>query len=179
MNPFDFRLTEMKNQFYVLTLLFISCITACSPSRKEELLALQTDIQGIQAFTNIEDAQAYSKETDKPIFLIFDAWNTSMRKSSMILTSYLKKEVNPSYTVAYLFVDDKTKLSDPYEYILPSGKSKKITTIGDQNMILEIDLLNRVAAPYHVIVDHELTLIKEPLGFISNEQMIKDYLSIH
>lgn len=172
----------MKNvvQKLLTLLLVVLSISSCSLEKTEESCnLLQTEIMGVKAFTDIKKAQLCSKRTKKPILLIFDLHNSSMRKSTDRLAKYLEKEqVESSCIVTFLFVDDKTPLDSVYERNFPNGRSKTISTIGDENMILEIDMCNLLATPYHAIVDYKLELLKEPTGWFSNNKMIKDFLTL-
>lgn len=158
-------------------LLIVFLISSCTP--KESSCTTTTNISGFDAFSSIEDAQACAKESEKPIFIVFDLINSSMRKHQLQLDNVLKeKSISDQFVVTYLFCDDKTKLESSYEAEFPVGRTKTIETVGDKNMMLQIDLFELIAQPYFAIVDHNLNNIKEPHGYFSEEEQLKEYLTL-
>lgn len=161
-------------RFFLIGFLLFSCTS------KEKICDYQNEIiygKEIKAFTNLEDAKACSRDSGKSILIVFDMINGSMRKSIDLLVESVKgNNLDEKYVVVFLFVDDKTPLKKDYEAKFSNGKIRKMTTVGDVNMLTQIEMFNVLATPYHVIVDQNLKTIKEPHGFFSNNEMIEEYL---
>ena len=164
--------------YHISILSFFLLLISCNEQRETSSFEkLKTEIYGIDVFTKIYDAQAASEALNKPIFLMFDNPNTTCcRRSTELLRKYILGEgIEKNFIVAILLVDDKSPLKNKYEAQFPNGRIKEVRTIGDENMLTQIEMFNTLSTPYHVIIDENRKNLIQPHGFFSNDTMIDDF----
>ena len=138
-----------------------------------KLRALPHDLQG---FYDYDDALAYAKEVNKPIFIDFTGYacaNCRKMEENVWPKPEVLERLKNEFVIASLYVDDKKALPKEKQYTSKYDDELK-ETIGDKNMDLEITKYNNNAQPYYVIEDTNGKLIvKQAIGYSSTEDFIK------
>ncbi|TNE53372.1 MAG: thioredoxin family protein [Bacteroidetes bacterium] len=111
--------------------------------------------QNIMAFHDYDDALAYAKQVNKPLFVDFTGWNcVNCRKMEQGvwgepgIIDILKEDV----IVVSLHVDERTELpKEDQKTVDIQGKKRKISTVGDKWMLKQINEYNIAAQPYYIM----------------------------
>lgn len=134
---------------------------------------LDTELPGIDAFFNYEEALAAGKKTGKPVLLDFTGHSCiNCRKMERLVLSQpeiltiLKKD----FIVASLYVDDKTVVPEEDHRISKHDGKTVLKTLGDINFDIELTQFNSVAQPLYVFVDGDGKLIENAGGYDKDVQ---------
>jgi thiol:disulfide interchange protein DsbD len=112
---------------------------------------------GIDAFFDYEEGLAYAKKVGKPVFLDFTGHScTNCRKMENAVwpDPEVLKRLKNDFVVVSLYVDDRTELSEAEKYV-SKYTGKKVKTLGNRNVDLQVSKFNSNAQPLYVIVDAE------------------------
>lgn len=110
---------------------------------------------GIDAFFDYEEGLAYAKKVGKPVFLDFTGHScTNCRKMENAVwpDPEVLKRLKNDFVVISLYVDDRTELPENEKYV-SKYTGKKVKTLGNRNVDLQVSKFNSNAQPLYVIVD--------------------------
>lgn len=110
---------------------------------------------GIDAFFDYEEGLAYAKKVGKPVFLDFTGHScTNCRKMENAVwpDPEVLKRLKNDFIVISLYVDDRTELPENEKYV-SKYTGKKVKTLGNRNVDLQVSKFNSNAQPLYVIVD--------------------------
>lgn len=110
---------------------------------------------GIDAFFDYEEGLAYAKKVGKPVFLDFTGHScTNCRKMENAVwpDPEVLKRLKNDFVVISLYVDDRTELPEAEKYV-SKFTGKKVKTLGNRNVDLQVSKFNSNAQPLYVIVD--------------------------
>lgn len=110
---------------------------------------------GIDAFFDYEEGLAYAKKVGKPVFLDFTGHScTNCRKMENAVwpDPEVLKRLKNDFVVISLYVDDRTELPEADKYV-SKYTGKKVKTLGNRNVDLQVSKFNSNAQPLYVIVD--------------------------
>lgn len=110
---------------------------------------------GIDAFFDYDEGLAYAKKVGKPVFLDFTGHScTNCRKMENAVwpDPEVLRRLKNDFVVISLYVDDRTELAESEKYI-SKYTGKKVKTIGNRNVDLQVSKFNSNAQPLYVIVD--------------------------
>lgn len=131
---------------------------------------------GLKGFFDYDQALAYAKEVQKPLFIDFTGHGcVNCRKMEQNVWSQpeVLELMKNEYVIVALYVDDKTELPEDQWYTSTfDGRVKK--TIGKQNFDFQIVRFNGNAQPYYVLLDNEENLLQEPVAYVPES---KEFLS--
>ena len=133
------------------------------PGKKFEHLAESTP-RGFCAFYDLDQAMAYAKAQNKPLFLDFTGHtcaNCRYLEQNAWIDSEIQSLINEDFVLVSLYTDDRQKL-DQTE--VTSG-GKKLRTIGDKWLQYQIDTYTSNAQPFYVLLDHEGKALLPPIGY--------------
>jgi thiol:disulfide interchange protein DsbD len=130
---------------------------------------LKSELPGVVAFFDYEEALAAAKKSGKPVLLDFTGHScVNCRKMERVVLSKpdVLKELSQHFIVASLYCDDKTDLLPNEQYTAKDGS--KITTLGSKNLDLELTKFGAVAQPLYIFVDGDGNIIKNAGGFVAD-----------
>jgi thiol:disulfide interchange protein DsbD len=107
-------------------------------------------------FYDYDEGMAYATKNKKPVLLDFTGFgcvNCREMEASVWSDPRVKGIIDNDYVLISLYVDDKTKLSEPVE-IKEYGKTTKLRTIGDKWSYLQRHKFGANAQPYYVLLDN-------------------------
>ncbi len=133
---------------------------------------------GIDAFFDYDEGLAYAKEVGKPVFLDFTGHScTNCRKmeSAVWPDPGVLKRLKEDFVVISLYVDDRTELSEAEKYV-SKVTGKKVKTVGNRNVDLQVSKFNNNAQPLYVIVDHEGKPLLAPHAYNEDIALYTDFL---
>ena len=130
--------------------------------------------QGLMVFHEYDEALAYAKLVNKPLFIDFTG-KACVNCRQMEINVWSDPVVNSllrnDFVVVALYVDFKKDLPKE-EHYTSETTGKKITTIGGKWSDFQISRYNINSQPYYAIVDHTEENLIEPRGYEPN---IKEY----
>lgn len=130
---------------------------------------LKSELPGVVAFFDYEEALAAAKKSGKPVLLDFTGHScVNCRKMERVVLSKpeVLKELSQHFIVASLYCDDKTDLLPNEQYTAKDGS--KIKTLGSKNLDLELTKFGAVAQPLYIFVDADGNVIKNAGGFVAD-----------
>ena len=125
---------------------------------------------GLEGFFDYEQALAYSRKVNKPVFIDFTGHgcvNCREMEARVWSDPAVLKRLKEDYVVVALYVDDKTELPES-EWYTSDYDNRVKKTIGAQNADLQITKYNNNAQPHYCLVDSEGKLLVEPINYDLN-----------
>lgn len=132
---------------------------------------------GLECSLNFEEGLQRAQAENKPIFIDFTGYScVNCRRmeaevwSDPRIYSYLKEDV----ILVSLYVDDRTELASSLrgKYQLPDGRIKSIRTFGQYWSLFQAVNFKSISQPFYVLLNHDLTLIQEPIQFSSRSAFL-------
>ncbi|MDL2224483.1 thioredoxin family protein [Bacteroidales bacterium OttesenSCG-928-M06] len=108
-------------------------------------------------FYDYDEGMEYAKKHNKPVLVDFTGYgcvNCREMEASVWSDPRVKGIIDNDYVLISLYVDDKTKLSEPIE-VEEYGKKNKLRTVGDKWSYLQRHKFGANAQPYYVVLDNE------------------------
>jgi thiol:disulfide interchange protein len=139
---------------------------------------LKSELPGITAFFDYEEALKAAKKTGKPLLLDFTGHScVNCRKMERAVLSKpdVLRQLNENFIVASLYCDDKTPLPENERYTAKDGS--QIKTLGAKNLDLELTKYGAVAQPLYIFVDGDGNLLKDAGGYEPDVQRFLNILN--
>lgn len=182
LNPLSAWLPEMKTQQFNLTKLPVSVVAeqkneaGIRPKKYTEIL--ESEIPGVETFFDYEEGLAAARAMNKPVMLDFTGHacaNCRKMEREVLSDPEVIKRLQNDFVVISLYVDDRTPLPAAEQTVSVTSKNKKINTIGEKNLDLEVALTNSNAQPLYVFLTPEGNITKNAGGY---NQDLKRFISI-
>lgn len=132
---------------------------------------------GFEGFFDLEEAKAYAKQVNKPLFIDFTGKtcaNCREMENYVWVDPQVKKRLTEDYVMVALYADvNNIKL--PESEWVKTKDGKTIKTLGKKNHNYQIEHFNANAQPLYVLMDSEGNLLtKEPKSYDRNiENFVK------
>ena len=110
---------------------------------------------GFEAFFDLEEAKAYAKANNKPIFIDFTGKtcaNCREMEHYVWTDPEVKRILNEDYVMVSLYCDENT-IELPESEWVTDDKGRTLKTLGRRNLNLEKTAYNMNAQPYYVAID--------------------------
>jgi len=133
---------------------------------------------GIEGFFHYEQAVAYAKKVNKPVFIDFTGHgcvNCREMEARVWVEKPVLNRLKNDFVMLALYVDDKTELPES-EWYTSTYDSRVKKTIGAQNADLQITKYNNNAQPYYCIVDASGKLLVQPQNYDLNVDSFVTFL---
>lgn len=131
---------------------------------------LKSELPGITAFFDYDEALAAGKKTGKPVLLDFTGHsciNCRKMEKAVLNNPDILRDLKDNFIVASLYVDDSSPLPAGEQYNSKlDGKLMK--TLGDKNLDLELMRFNSVMQPLYVFVDGDGNVIENAGGYVND-----------
>ncbi|MCK5857246.1 MAG: thioredoxin family protein [Bacteroidales bacterium] len=118
---------------------------------------------GFEGFYDLEEAKAYAKKVNKPIFVDFTGKtcaNCREMENNVWTDSEVKRILNEEYVMVALYADANfIKLAE--EDWITTAEGKIIKRLGSKNLNYQITRFNMNAQPYYVLMDYDETVLTE------------------
>ncbi len=122
------------------------------------------------AFTDYELGMAYAAEKKLPVVVDFSGYgcvNCRKMEASVWTDPKVKELLENDFVLISLYVDDKTKLKEPYE-VNENGRTTTIETVGDKWSYLQRTKFGANAQPYYVMLDNSGKPLNKAYAFDEN-----------
>ncbi len=130
---------------------------------------------GLKAYKDFDEGVAAAEAQDKPILLDFTGFtcvNCRKMEEQVWSDPEVFETIRDEYILISLYVDDRKELSeeDQFNYQKPAGGIKKIETVGDKWATFQTLNFRNNSQPYYVLLDSEMNLLNEPVGYTPNAE---------
>lgn len=139
---------------------------------------------GLRGFFDYEEALAYARRVNKPLFIDFTGHgcvNCREMEAKVWSDARVLKLLREDYVVVALYVDDKTPLPEAEQYI-STYDGKRKNTIGRKYFDFQITAFGANAQPYYCLLDTQEglspqeNLLLAPRGYDLNTDAFVAYL---
>lgn len=135
---------------------------------------------GFEAFFDLDEAKAYARKVDKPIFIDFTGKNcANCREMEHYVwpDEQVKTILNNDFVMVSLYCDENT-IELPESEWVTDDKGHVLKTLGRRNGYYQRKTYNMNAQPYYVIIDADgRTLTKENHKYDRDVQHFVDWLN--
>ncbi len=137
---------------------------------------------GLEAYHDFEEGLAAAKAQNKPILLDFTGWacvNCRKMEEQVWSEPAVSDVMRDEFVLISLYVDDREELpeDEQFNYVKPTGDIKKIRTIGDKWATFQTQNFRNNSQPYYVIMDTNLNVLQEPVGYTPDADAYLEWLS--
>ncbi|MDL2315219.1 thioredoxin family protein [Bacteroidales bacterium OttesenSCG-928-C19] len=136
---------------------------------------------GFEGFFDLEEAKAYAKKVNKPIFVDFTGKtcaNCREMENNVWNDPQVKSILNNEYVMVALYADANNIKLPEDEWITPADGGRTIKTLGKKNLNYQITEYSMNAQPYYVLVDaNNNVLTKENKVYDKNVQNFVSFLN--
>lgn len=129
-------------------------------------------------FTDYEAGMEYARMNNKPVMLDFTGYGcVNCRKMELAVWTdqNVSKLLTEDYVLITLYVDDKTKLSEPIT-VTENGKERTLRTVGDKWSYLQRSKFGANAQPFYVLVDNEGMPLNKSYSYDEDIKLYIDFL---
>ena len=145
-------------------------------AKYSDILHLPT---GFNGFFDLEEAKAYSKKVNKPIFIDFTGKtcaNCREMESNVWSDKEVKRLLNEEFVIVALYADANFIDLEENEWIT-TKEGKVIKKLGKKNLNYQIETFNMNAQPYYVLMgSDETVLTKENKAYDKNVSNFINFL---
>ncbi len=121
----------------------------------------------LDGFFDYEEALAYAKTVNKPLFLDFTGHgcvNCREMEARVWADPRVLQRLRDNYVVVSLYTDDKTELPEAEQFESTIIKTN-VNTVGKKFKHLQAERFKTIAQPYYVLLDtNEKELVSPPIG---------------
>ena len=129
-------------------------------------------------FTDYEAGMEYARMNNKPVMLDFTGYGcVNCRKMELAVWTdqNVSKLLTEDYVLITLYVDDKTKLTEPIT-VTENGKERTLRTVGDKWSYLQRSKFGANAQPFYVLVDNEGMPLNKSYSYDEDIKLYIDFL---
>ncbi len=135
---------------------------------------------GFEAFYDLEEAKAYAREQDKPVFIDFTGKNCgNCREMEHYIwpEPKVKELLTNEFIIVSLFTDENT-IDLPESEWVTDDRGRTLKTLGRRNGYLQRSQFNMNAQPYYVVINSDgKVLTKENYKYDRDVQKFVDWLN--
>lgn len=129
-------------------------------------------------FTDYEAGMEYARMNNKPVMLDFTGYGcVNCRKMELAVWTdqNVSKLLTEDYVLITLYVDDKTKLTEPIT-VTENGKERTLRTVGDKWSYLQRSKFGANAQPFYVLVDNDGMPLNKSYSYDEDIKLYIDFL---
>ena len=108
-------------------------------------------------FNDYDAGMEYARQNGKPVMVDFTGYGcVNCRKMELAVWTdpKISRLLNEDYVLITLYVDEKTKLSEPIK-VIENGTERTLRTVGDKWSYLQRSKFGANAQPFYVLLDNE------------------------
>jgi thiol:disulfide interchange protein DsbD len=156
----------------------LTALSGLAPSYTYNYWGPEGCVHGIECFHNFDEAVAYAKKVNKPVFVDFTGYgcvNCRKMEENVWVKPEILKYLKEDYVVVSLYVDDQKRLfsDDNLKYILDQNNGDKLRTEGAKWASFQSNNFGVSSQPYYILMDNDgKTLLTNPVGYTPN---VSDY----
>lgn len=129
-------------------------------------------------FDDYDAGMKYAREHGKPVMLDFTGYGcVNCRKMELAVWTDMKVAdlINNDYVLITLYVDNKTRLSEPVK-VMENGTERTLRTVGDKWSYLQRVKFGANAQPFYVLIDNEGKPLNKSYSYDEDIDKYVDFL---
>ena len=160
----------------------MSLLSGIAPPVHYNFFRPQECPHGLNCYKDFDEALAYAKKVNKPIFVDFTGHscvNCRKMEENVWVKPEILKFLENDYVVVSLYVDDDTQLfpGDKFKYLLDPRTQEKIKDTGDKWSSFQVNNFNVTAQPLYVLMAPDgKTVLTNPVPYTPNVDAYKAFL---
>ncbi len=138
----------------------LSILSGLAPSYTYNYWGPKGCVHGIDCFHDFDEAVAYAKKVNKPIFVDFTGYgcvNCRKMEENVWVKPEVLKYLKNDYVVVSLYVDDEARLfpSSKQQYLSDKYDGEKIRTVGAKWSSFQRNNFNEATQPQYILMDND------------------------
>ena len=129
-------------------------------------------------FDDYDMGMEYAQRVGKPVMLDFTGYGcVNCRKMELAVWTdpSVGSIINDDYVLITLYVDNKTKLSEPIK-VVENGKERTLRTLGDKWSYLQRVKFGANAQPFYILIDNEGKPLNKSYSYDEDVEKYVDFL---
>lgn len=161
----------------------LSALSGLAPSYTYNFFGPDGCVHGIECFHDFDEAVAYAKKVNKPVFVDFTGYgcvNCRKMEENVWVKPEILKYLKDEYVVVSLYVDDEKRLfpDDKLKYLLDKHTGEKLRTVGAKWASFQINNFAVSSQPYYILMDNDgKTLLTRPTAYTPDVKEYENFLS--
>jgi thiol:disulfide interchange protein len=165
-------LPEMKTQDFNLSRIVVqpaagsgAAVDGFRPKKYTDFL--ESEIPGVEAFFDYDEAIAAARAAKKPLMIDFTGHscaNCRKMEKQVLSDPAVMSVLQKDFEVVSLYVDDKFRLPEN-EWFNSKNDGRQISSLGAKNIDFEAGLANNSAQPLYVFVDQDGKILQNAGGY--------------
>ncbi len=160
----------------------MSLLSGIAPPVHYNFFRPQDCPHGLNCFKDYDEALAFAKKVNKPIFVDFTGHscvNCRKMEENIWVKPEILKFLEQDYVVVSLYVDDDTQIfpGDKFKYLLDPRTGEKIKDTGDKWSSFQVNNFSVTAQPLYVLMAPDgKTLLTNPVPYTPDVDAYKAFL---
>jgi thiol:disulfide interchange protein len=161
----------------------LSALSGLAPSYTYNFFGPDGCVHGIECFHDFDEAVAYAKKINKPVFVDFTGYgcvNCRKMEENVWVKPEILKYLKDEYVVVSLYVDDEKRLfpDDKLKYLLDKHTGEKLRTVGAKWASFQINNFAVSSQPYYILMDNDgKTLLTRPTAYTPDVKEYESFLN--
>lgn len=161
----------------------LSVLSGLAPSYTYNYWGPDGCVHGIECFHDFDEAAAYAKKVNKPLFVDFTGYgcvNCRKMEENVWVKPEILKFLKDDYVIVSLYVDDEKRLfpDDKIKYVLDKNTNDKLRTVGSKWASFQINNFGVASQPYYVLMDNDgKTLLTRPTAYTPDANEYEVFLN--
>jgi thiol:disulfide interchange protein len=160
----------------------MSALSGIAPPVHYNFFRPQDCPHGLNCFTDFDEAAAFAKKVNKPLFVDFTGHscvNCRKMEENIWVKPGILKYLEQDYVVVSLYVDDDTQLfpGDKFKYLLDPRTGDKIKDVGDKWSSFQVNNFAVTAQPLYVLMAPDgKTVLTAPVPYTPDVDKYQAFL---
>lgn len=161
----------------------LTALSGLAPSYTYNFWSSEGCVHGIECFHDFDQAVAYAKTVNKPVFVDFTGYgcvNCRKMEENVWIKPEILKYLKDEYVVASLYVDDEERLypNDKMHYQLDTKDGNNLRTVGSKWASFQNTNFGVSSQPYYILMDNDgKTLLTRPTDYTPDVPTYENFLN--
>jgi thiol:disulfide interchange protein len=160
----------------------LSLLSGLAPSYTYNFFGPKGCVHGIDCFHDFDEAVAYAKKVNKPVFVDFTGYgcvNCRKMEENVWVKPEILKYLKEDYVVVSLYVDDEARLfpDNKQQYLTDKNDGEKIRTVGAKWSSFQRNNFHEASQPQYILMDNDgQKVLTHPKTYTPNIEEYKAFL---
>lgn len=160
----------------------LSLLSGLAPSYTYNFFGPKGCVHGIECFHDFDEAVAYAKKVNKPVFVDFTGYgcvNCRKMEENVWVKPEILKYLKEDYVVVSLYVDDEARLfpDNKQSYLMDKNDGEKIRTVGAKWSSFQRNNFHEASQPQYILMDNDgQRVLTHPKTYTPNVEEYKAFL---
>ncbi len=157
----------------------LKAVSAFAPPMKTQDFNLAPEMEVKPMFQDYDEGMAYARAHHKPVMLDFTGYgcvNCRKMEAAVWVDDRVARKMTEDYVLIQLYVDEKTKLPEPF-VVDDNGEERKLRTVGDKWSYLQSHKFGANAQPFYVLLDNDGNPLTKSRSYDEDIDTYLDFLN--